>query len=66
MNYLKWIYARIGQMFCFALGGGLIINGTEYAVEKPKVLLGVFFIVVGLVLRHQMIFRPSQQAREEA
>lgn len=53
MPLLRWIYARIGQMTCFAFAGlsffGVALNDDTL----PTAIIGAAFLAGGLVLRHQ-------------
>lgn len=57
MIYVEWFNARLGQMFCFAVGAILLGNGSEYDGSATKVAAGAVFMVTALVLRHQMMRR---------
>jgi hypothetical protein len=56
MPLLRWIYARIGQMTCFAFAGlsffSVALNdGADDTL--PTAIIGAGFLAGGLVLRHQ-------------
>lgn len=57
MSVLRWIYNRIGQMLCFLFGPFFIYIGSATYAPANQTLSGVGLMIVGLVLRHQMILR---------
>lgn len=65
MTWLKWIYERIGQMFSFGVGALLIGNGTELGGDMRKIVGGVAFLAVALVLRQQMLTKTQLKQSQQ-
>ena len=56
MPLLQWLYARIGQMTCFAIAGisFLVVSLNDIGSGTlPNAVIGAAFLAGGLVLRHQ-------------
>ncbi len=52
---LRWLYLRIGQMFCFGAGLFMMSNASGFGTDWVALVSGVTLMLVGLGLRHQML-----------
>lgn len=55
-EFWRWLYARIGQMFCFTAGTLWILQGASDSTGA-KVAAGAALLATALVLRAMMLWR---------
>ena len=67
MKALRWIYHRIGQIFCFGVGVALMGHAGEALVEHPWIAWasGAVLVATGLALKALDIWqRAADPGRE--